>query len=143
MNTTSTSTPAPRTWPLIVAGTVFLVLGPVIYGTQIAMGQLVTPWYLPAFATVGVVLMMAAFVRRPGVLRGVLRGVLVALALLPTVFAWLVIAIFSRTPEYTGPARVGEKLPTFAAHYADGREFSDRVLATGRPAVLLFYRGHW
>lgn len=139
MNTTSTSTPAPRTWPLIVAGTVFLVLGPVIYGTQIAMGQLVTPWYLPAFATVGGVLMSAAFVRRPGVA----RGLLVVLALLPTVFAWLVVAVFSRTPEYTGPASVGNKLPAFAASYADGRVFTNRNVETGGPAVLLFYRGHW
>ena len=137
MTSEPTSTPPRRTWPLILAGIALLLLGPIIYGTQVAMHQLVTPWHSPILMTIGVVLMTAAFVRRPGVL----RGLVVALALLPTVFAWLFVAVLSRSPEYMGPASVGNKLPAFAANYSEGKAFTNDAL--GGPAILLFYRGHW
>ncbi len=138
MTAEPTSAP-PRTWPLIAAGVFFLLLGPAIGVVMTALEKLITPWYLPILATIGVALLAAAFVRRPGILRGVLVG----LALLPTVFAWLIVAVFARTPEYTGPATVGNRIPTFTAKYTDGREFSNGEVETGGPAVLLFYRGHW
>jgi hypothetical protein len=137
MSAESTTTVPRRTWPLIVAGMVFLFLGPASYVALIAMQHLITPWHMPILMTIGALLMMTAFVRRPGVL----RGVVVALALLPTVFAWLLVAVFSRSAEYTGPATVGNKLPAFAASYSDGKSFTNDSL--GGPAILLFYRGHW
>jgi peroxiredoxin len=34
-------------------------------------------------------------------------------------------------------------LPSFTATLADGATFSNKDLQNGKPAILLFFRGHW
>ena len=65
--TAATTTPPPRRRPLFLAGVALFVLGPAIYFVQILARQLWTPWYLPAFATLGVVLMALSVRQRRGI----------------------------------------------------------------------------
>ena len=138
MQSTADTVPA-RRWPLFVAGILFFVLGPTINVAMILMGRLTTPWYVPILATLGVVLMVLSVVQRGGVLRSV--GMLVFALLCG--LEWYFIASVIKTPEYVGPAQPGQKVPAFAAAYADGKMFSSKDLEDGSRTVLLFYRGHW
>ncbi len=58
-------------------------------------------------------------------------------------FEWFMVLVGIKTPEYHGPAVVGQPIPTFVASLADGKPFSDKDLEIGKPSVLLFFRGRW
>lgn len=127
----------PRGWPLFVLGVLVFFLGPVIYAVQLtALGQTTMPWHMLILMSVGVVLMAASLWRRFGVLRTIGVVVFGLIALLQ----WTFMLALSRTPEYTGPAQRGTKVPAFATTLADGRSFGN--LEAG-DTVILFYRGHW
>jgi uncharacterized membrane protein YhhN len=130
----------PRGWPLFLLGVLLFFLGPVIYAVQLAgLGQTTMPWHMLILASVGVLLMAASVWRRFGVLRTI--GVVVFGLL--AVLEWTFFLAISRTPEYTGPALAGTKVPAFATTLADGRSFGSKNLEAGEATVILFNRGHW
>jgi hypothetical protein len=129
----------PRSWPLFLSGVLLFVLGPAIYFVQISLGHLDMPWHLPVLAAVGVLFMAASVLQR----RGVWRSVGLVLFALICGLEWYLVLVAGKTPPYDGPAKVGYKVPEFAATYADGRAFTNKDLEDGKPTVLLFYRGHW
>ena len=135
----STTTPPPRRRPLFLAGVILFVLGPVIYFVQILARQLWTPWYLPALASLGVLLMVLSVRQRRGILR--IAGLVCFVALCG--LEWYALLVATKTPAYTGPAQVGRNLPAFTAARADGRAFSNNDLASGTRSVLVFFRGRW
>jgi hypothetical protein len=129
----------PRRWPLFLLGLLCFVAGPVGYFIQIGMKQLTMPWYAPVLATVGVLLMAASFFQR----RGVMRAIGLLLFLLMCGFEWLFVLVIAKSPLYEGPAKVGQRVPVFAASLADGTPFTNKDLENGTPTVLLFFRGRW
>ncbi len=127
-----------RSWPLFLVGVLLFVLGPIAYVVHMNW-SLVVPWYLPGLSTLGVVLMAASVWQR----RGILRSVGLALFVLLCGLQWTFFLVLTRTPPYTGPAQVGNKLPVFHATFADGTAFTNSDLDGDKRRVLLFYRGHW
>src|SRR5262249_48318478 len=106
---------------------------------QFGMKHLDMPWYLPALATLGALLMLVAVARRLTVVR-VLGLVLVAgLAGLE----WYFLVEQMRLPEYPGDVRAGSPFPAFRAALADGRPFTDADLREGSWRVMVFFRGRW
>jgi hypothetical protein len=136
-NTIVPSAP-PRRWPLFLVAVLFVILGPAIYFAQFQARVLVTPWYAPILATLGV-LFAAASVWQRG---GIVRIVGLVLLLLFCGFEWAMIYI-SKTPAYTGPAQIGRKMPAFATTLADGTTFTNHNLEEGTPTALVFFRGRW
>lgn len=129
----------PRHWPLFLVGVACFVLGPVIYALQMRVGSLRVPWYWPALATLGALFMAGSAWKHRGVLR--IAGLVVF-----SIFCglqWFFFGFATKTPVYAGPARVGAKLPVFAATFADGRAFTDKSLEDGVRSVLVFFRGRW
>ena len=58
-------------------------------------------------------------------------------------FQWFAFVVATRTPDYTGPAQTGQKIPAFTTALADGTSFTNKDLEKGKPTVLLFFRGRW
>src|SRR6516165_5784766 len=87
-------------------GIAVFLLGLAGYIVQFSVKQLVVPWYAPILATVGVLLVLVACLRRPTVVR------FLGLAVLTLLCAgeWYFLVSLSRLPEYTGPAKVGQSL---------------------------------
>jgi hypothetical protein len=133
------TTSKPRGWPLFLVGFLILIAGPVIYFVQFSQGQLITPWYLPILGTAGVLVMMLAYLRCHRVWCGILTLLFLAFCGLE----WFFLLQVSLIPAYTGPAQPGATLPTFSATLADGKAFSNGDLESGKPSILLFFRGHW
>ena len=129
----------PRRRPYFLLGVLLVIVGVAGYVVQLRMKQLVVPWYAPALATIGVLLMVLSVRQRPGVLRiaGLVLFVLLA------GFEWFFVLAASKTPAYTGPAQPGHKVPAFTAALADGRAFTEKDLENGFPTVMLFFRGRW
>jgi hypothetical protein len=116
------------------------LLGPILTMILMQMGQLgLPPWYALALSTVGVGLLLVAVIRRAGIARIIFLG----LFGLFCAFQWFLVVFMSKLPAYEGPARVGDKLPTFTTTLADGSSFTEKNLESGQPSVLVFYRGHW
>ena len=134
-----TESQPPRRAPLFLVGVLIFFLGPVLYGVQLFRAQLLTPWHVPILATIGVLFMAVSLGQRRGILRAV--GLLVFLTL--CVLVWLLVGVMIRTPEYTGPASPGQKIPAFAATRAHGGAFSHSDLTAGAPSIMLFFRGKW
>jgi hypothetical protein len=131
--------PPPRRLPLYLLGVFLFFLGPAIYALRLSMGILTFPWYVPALATIGVFFGILSVGQRRGWMRTAFLFVLVFIC----GFEWFMVLVGIKTPEYHGPAEVGRPLPTFVASLADGKSFSDKDLETGKPSVLLFFRGRW
>lgn len=113
------------------------MLAPLLFFVQLQVGLMVTPWYVPAFGTLGALLAVWAFARGRGM------GAL-AVAVLLTAFAgfqWFVV-LSSRLPAYAGPVEVGKPFPAFQTTRADGSPFTDADLR-GQATALVFYRGRW
>jgi hypothetical protein len=127
-----------RRWPLFLVGVLLFIAGPAIYYVQFQMKHLVTPWYAPIMASVGVLLMAMSVWQR----RGVLRSVGLVLFVLMCGMEWFML-LGMGTPAYTGPAQSGSKVPTFATALADGKSYTNKDLQDGKPTVLLFFRGRW
>jgi hypothetical protein len=125
---------------LLWAGLGACVLGVGLMIAQFSLKRLdFVPWYAPALATVGALLLAVAFLRRPGVLRGLVLLLVVVLA----GYLWFVLAGAGQLPAYNGPARAGERVPEFRTTLADGRPFTDADLRDGSRRAMVFFRGRW
>jgi hypothetical protein len=129
----------PRRRLLLLAGVLLFLLGPALYVVQFRLKHLWTPWYVPVLASFGFVLLLL-WARRSRIW---VRIAVLVVGGLVCGLGWFALIEASRTPAYTGPAKPGNKLPTFSATLADGRAFTNRDLEAGTPTVLLFFRGRW
>jgi hypothetical protein len=131
--------------PVCKPGRLFLGLGLLIPAlgvgglfVQMAMQRLLTPWYLPAAGTLGVVLLAVALWKA----RSVWRVLALVLVVLLAGAEWAMMAAM-RLPAYTGPVAAGQTFPEFTTVRADGTPFTQRDLEGASDNVLVFYRGHW
>jgi hypothetical protein len=136
---TPAAIPRSRHWLLFVAGIVLFLVGPPLYFIQFRMKHLFVPWYVPLMATAGVALMIASLWRR----RGIGRGIALVLFAVLCGLEWSMLAVEMKTPQYTGPAQPGRKVPEFTATLANGTAFSEKDLTEGNTTILLFFRGRW
>src|SRR5438094_10628129 len=107
--TVTESAPARRR-PYFLLGMGIFFLGMIIYAVQIATKHLVAPWHVPILGTIGVLLMLASVMQRPGILR--IIGLLIFVVLGGMEWFFL---LGSTVAPYAGPAKPGEKLPAFTA----------------------------
>ena len=132
---------SPRTFGrlLVALGIALCLLGIPLGILQFSQGFLFVPWYIPAISMIGALLVLAAFVRS----RSIFTGILLVLTLAFAGLEGFVLGVAMKTPDYVGPARVGESMPSFATAYADGRPFTDKDLAGRQTTALTFFRGRW
>jgi hypothetical protein len=122
----------------MLLGLALAVLGVVAYAVQIWLHRLVTPWYMPVLASLGVVLVGMSFRERRTLWRTL---ALVAVGLLAGAEWAFLHAV--RLPPYTGPVAVGRPFPAFEITRADGTSFTQRDLPGDHNTVLVFFRGRW
>jgi hypothetical protein len=122
----------------LLLGLGLAVLGVAAYVVQISLQRLMTPWYMPILASLGVVLVVLSLWERRTVWRvfALLAIVLLAGAECAFLFAM-------RLPPYTGPIAEGRPFPAFETRRADGTPFTQRDLTGDRSNVLVFFRGRW
>ena len=137
--TTSPATDRCRGRAYFWAGIAACLLGVALVYVQFRLKHLFVPWYSPVLATVGAVLLLLSVARRWSILR-VIALVLVAVL---AGFEWYVVASFLKLPDYEGPVRAGQKLPSFSATLASGRTFTEADLQDGSRRVMVFFRGRW
>ncbi len=138
---TTASVAVPRRYPgrlLLALGLAIAVLGLIGYWAQIAAQRLFAPWYLPATATLGVVLLVAALWQA----RSFWRVLALVLVVLIAGAEWTFV-LGTRLPRYEGPVEVGKPFPEFATVRADGSAFTQRDLEGEQNSVLVFFRGRW
>jgi hypothetical protein len=123
---------------LLALGLLLPVLGVIGYAVQLALHHLTMPWYLPAAATLGVILLAVSLAQR----RTVWRVLALLPVLLVAVAAWA-LPLKARVPPYTGPVAVGEPFPAFTTTRADGTPFTRRDLEGDQHSVLVSFRGRW
>jgi len=137
--TTAPTTDRSRGRGYFWAGIGACLLGVALVQIQLWLGYLRTPWYCPALATIGALLLLVAVVRRGTVLRKIVLLLVAGLA----AFQWYALGVMMRLPEYDGPVHAGDRFPAFEATRADGRSFSDADLRDGSRHVMVFFRGRW
>ena len=103
-----------------------------------SLQRLMAPWYMPALAILGVILVAMSLVARRTIWRVLALVAVVLVAGLEVAFLYAV-----RLPSYTGPIAVGRPFPAFETTRADGSPFAERDLAGDRKNVLVFFRGRW
>jgi hypothetical protein len=139
MTTPVTDDPA-RGRGYVWAGIAACLLGPILVVAQIiGMKYLFTPWYSPILGTLGAALLLVGLVRRWSILRLIALVLVAAFAGLQ----WFFLGVMLKLPEYDGPARPGDELPSFASTYADGRPFTAADLRDGTRRAIVFFRGRW
>ena len=121
------------------AGLTACLLGLALPVVQFSLKHLFVPWYAPALATLGAVLLLVAVARRRTLLRVVALVLLVAVA----GAEWFFWGSLIRLPDYEGPARPGQPFPAFRSALADGRAFADADLRDGSRRAMVFFRGRW
>jgi hypothetical protein len=114
------------------------LLGPALAVAQFSLNYLIVPWYSPALATLGALLLLVSLARRRSVLRIAAFVVVAAFA----GFQWVSLASLG-LPAYEGPVRAGRQLPAFRTTLADGRPFTDADFRDGSRRVMVFFRGRW
>ena len=124
---------------LFWAGVAACLLGLVLAFAQFSLKIVGVPWYTPALATLGAVLLVVAVARRRTVPRVVALVLVAALA----GFQWYTLGSLMKLPAYDGPAQPGRPFPAFRASHADGRPFTDADLRDGSRRVMVFFRGRW
>ena len=102
------SPPVPRVRPVpgklyLGLGIVLVLSGPLLYTLQIQAKLLSVPWYALLLASVGVVLLLLAVLRRPTVWR---LAALVLGGLLAGAQGYFLL-VLSKVPAYTGPVVAG------------------------------------
>jgi cytochrome oxidase Cu insertion factor (SCO1/SenC/PrrC family) len=123
---------------LLLLGPALAVLGIVGFVVQMSQQRLWAPWYMPALATLGVVLVAVSLWQRRTVWRILALVVVVLLA----GAEWAMLYAM-RLPPYTGPVAVGRPFPAFATTRADGTPFTQHDLEGDQSTVLVFFRGRW
>jgi hypothetical protein len=121
------------------AGIGACLLGLALVFVQFGLKHLFVPWYSPALATLGALLLVAAIAQRWSIPRVIALLLVAALAGLQ----WYVLGAMIKLPDYAGPAQAGKQLPPFQATFADGRPFTDADLQNGARHALVFFRGRW
>jgi hypothetical protein len=121
------------------AGIAVSLLGLVAVFAQFGLKIMGVPWYSPALATLGALLLLVAVVRRRTIPRMIALVLIAALA----GFEWFVLGSLMKLPAYEGPAQAGKQFPVFHATYADGQTFTDADLRDGSRRVMVFFRGRW
>jgi hypothetical protein len=119
-------------------GLALAALGVVAYVVQLSLERLTVPWYMPALALLGVVLVVISLVERRTVWRLLALSAVVLLT-----GAELALFYALRLPPYTGPIAVGRVFPAFEAKRADGAPFTQHDLTGDRNNALVFFRGRW
>jgi hypothetical protein len=120
-------------------GVLAAVSGVVAYVFQMKAANLTTPWYAPALATFGTLLILVSLLRRFTVWRVVALLLIGAFAGLE----WWFLLSVSALPDYTGPVAAGKPFPDFSAKLANGTTFTQDDLKGDQDTVLVFFRGHW
>lgn len=143
MSTSPTPTPATAPQRLPGRGLTLLALGLaglgiILYIVQLRFGRLMTPWYMPCLATLGLVFVVVALRRA----RTAWRWLTLVLVLLLAGAQWTFV-LATRLPGYSGPVTVGKPLPEFETTRADGSAWTQRNLEGDQNHVLVFFRGRW
>lgn len=123
---------------LALSGLALAILGVVAFAVQMSRQRLMLPWYMPALALLGLVLLVVSLCKRPTVWRGIALGLVALLLGLEVVFLY-----GTRLPAYAGPIAVGHPFPTFEARRADGTSFTQSDLIGEQNHILVFFRGRW
>jgi hypothetical protein len=125
-------------WLLAPLGFGLAVAGVVAYVVRFSFQRLEAPWYMPALALLGVLLVSVSLIEKRTIWRGL---ALVALLLL----AGLEIAFLNamRLPAYAGPVAAGRPFPAFEAKRADGSLLTQGDLLGEQGNLLVFFRGRW
>lgn len=114
------------------------LLGIIGYVVQLSLGRLVTPWYMPCAAVIGIILVAVSLWRA----RSVWRGLALLFVVLLAGAEWAFLAAM-RLPAYSGPAEVGKPMPAFATVRADGAPFTQSDLEGEQHSVVVSFRGRW
>jgi FtsH-binding integral membrane protein len=122
----------------LLLGLAVAILGVAAYVVQFSLQRLSTPWYMPALAILGVVLVAFSLIEKRTVWRALSLLLLVLLS-----GAELAMLYAMRLPAYTGPVAAGQPFPAFAAMRADGTPFTQQDLAGGPKNIFVFFRGRW
>ncbi|HYV35123.1 MAG TPA: hypothetical protein VE988_05430 [Gemmataceae bacterium] len=141
---TATTTPVSTVPKSKGRGLYWLGIGACLLGIALMIGQyamhvLIVPWYLPAFTTLGAVLLLLSWRQRTSITRIVTFGLITTLA----AFQWFFFISLTQLPVYQGPAQAGKVIPAFTTTLASGGTFTDKTLQDGTPTVLVFFRGRW
>ena len=123
---------------LLLLGLGLAALGIVAYVVQVSLERLIVPWYMPALALLGVVLVVIALVEKRTIWR--VLGLLVVVLITAAEIGFLFMV---RLPAYSGPIAVGQSFPAFETSRADGTPFAHRDLAGDQKSVLVIFRGRW
>jgi hypothetical protein len=115
------------------------LLGLALPALQISLKHLFVPWYAPALATLGALLLLVAVAQRRSVVRVIAFLLLAAFAALQ----WFFIVSLAKLPSYQGPAQPGEPFPAFQSTLADGRPFTQENLQDRSRRAMVFFRGRW
>jgi hypothetical protein len=123
----------------LILGILAAVLGPVVYVVQFQNHNLSSPWYVPALATLAVVLIAVSLAQ----CRSIWRYAATGLATLFASLVWLIFLVGMAAPPYTGSVEVGRAFPNFETKLAGGKGFSQADLTGDQNTILLFFRGRW
>jgi hypothetical protein len=135
---TTPSTASPRGRLLMLLGLGLAALGIAAYAVRLWLHRLSVPWYMPAMALVGAILVAVSLREKRTVWR------VLALIVVAALGGFEVMALNAmRLPPYTGPVAVGRPFPAFEARLADGTPFTQADLAGDRHTALVFFRGRW
>jgi hypothetical protein len=110
VGTTSTPFGVARQFPgrlYLWSGIGLVLLGPILYVLQLRAKLLSVPWYVPALATAGVLLILLAVLGRPTFWRA---GAILLCGLLAGA-EWYFLVSLSKLPSYTGPVSAGKPFP--------------------------------
>jgi hypothetical protein len=121
-------------------GILITMLGPALYAAQVIQARrLMTPWYLPVSATIGLGMVAWSIIKA----RTITRFVVLAVVGLFALGQWYFITVETRLPEYAGLVAAGRAIPHFATMTADGAGFTESDLAGTTNSAVVFFRGRW
>ena len=121
-------------------GLFLCVLGIGLAAVQLAVLKLtVTPWYSPALATIGAIVLLLSSSVRPTIPRVFFFVLVAAFAGLQ----WHALTNLMKLPEYQGPVAAGKSIPAFTSTSADGKPFTEADLRDGSRRAMVFFRGRW
>jgi hypothetical protein len=138
---TTSSSALPRRYPgrlFLWLGLALTALGLAAYVMQLSQKNLTTPWYLPASATIGLLLVLVALFQA----RSVWRFLALVLVFLFAGAEWTFL-LGTRLPDYSGPVAQGEAFPDFKTVQSDGTPFTQENLVGDKDTVMVFFRGRW
>jgi hypothetical protein len=121
------------------AGLGTCLLGVALTAVQFSLKFLFVPWYMPALATLGALLLLVAVARR----RSVVRIMALLLVAAFAAFQWFFLVSVMKLPAYEGPAQPGRPFPAFHATFAGDKPFTEADLRDGSQRAMVFFRGRW